>query len=137
MDPRPGFRAPQGLPRRVVVRRISPRAVARVVAIVSVCLWAAGVVAAVLLWQVASLTGLVDNLESFVAQATGQSAVSLSGAGLLAALVVGGLVLIAVATAFWVLVAFLLNAVWDLTGGVPVDVVGEPAAEVAPPPPSG
>lgn len=126
-----------GLPQRLVVRRVSPRAVARVVAIYSLCLWVVIVVASVLLWQVASIAGLVGNFESFWAQATGQSAVAFNGLGFLVALVAGGLVIVGVTTAFWGLSAMLLNAIWDLTGGVPVDGVGDPVSEVAPPPPSG
>lgn len=137
LPPPPAFEAPPGLPQRVVVRRVSPRAVARVVAIYSLCLWIVLVVAGVLLWQVASLTGLVGNLESFWAQATGQTAVAFSGAGFLVALIAGGLVLVGIATLFWALSAMLLNAIWDLTGGVPVDGVGDPVAEVTAPPSSG
>jgi len=124
---------PPALPRRVTVRRVGPGAVARVAAIYSLCLWVVVVLAAIVLWQVAAVTGLLDNLESFWAQATGQNAVELSGAGLLVALVAGGLVLVVVSTVFWALTAMLLNAIWDLTGGVPVDS----DAEVAAPPPSG
>lgn len=137
LPPPPAFQAPAGLPQRLVVRRISPVAVARVVAIYSLCLWIVIVLASVVLWQVASVTGLLANVESFWAQATGQTAVELSGLGLLVALVAGGLVLVVVATAFWGLTAMLLNAIWVLTGGVPVDGVGDPPSQVAPPPPSG
>jgi len=137
LPPPPAGNPRPGLPQRVVVRRISTRAVARVVAICSLCLGLGVVLASILLWQVASLTGLVDNLESFWAQATGQTAVALSGLGLLVALVAGGLVLVGVGTAFWALSAMLLNAIWDLTGGVPVDGVGDPVSEVATSPPSG
>ena len=131
------FTAPAGLPRRLLVRRVSPAAVARVVAVYSLCLWVVVVLASILLWQVASLTGLVDNLESFWAQATGQSAVELSGMGLLVAFVAGGLVLVVAATLFWALSAMLLNAIWDLTGGVPVEAVADPGPEVAGPPAGG
>ena len=137
LPPPPPFQAPPGLPHRVVLRRVSPRAVARVVAIYSLCLWVVVVLAAIILWQVASFTGLMDNLESFWAQATGQTAVDFSGSGLLVALVAGGLVLVGAGTLFWALSAMLLNAIWDLTGGVPVDGVGDAATEVAAPPPSG
>ena len=137
LPPPPPGQAPPGRPQRVVVRRVSPRAVARVVAIYALCLWVVVVLAAVVLWQLAAATGLVDNLESFWAQATGQTAVELSGLGLLVALVAGGLVLVGVVTLFWGLSAMLLNAIWDLTGGVPVDGVGDPVSEVAAPPPSG
>ena len=121
----------------MVVRRVSPRAVARVVAIYALCLWVVVVLASIVLWQVASVTGLLDNVESFWAQATGQTAVEFSGVSLLVALVAGGLVLVGVATLFWALSAMLLNAIWDLTGGVPVDGVGDASSEVAGAPPSG
>lgn len=133
----PGTDASAGPSQRVVLRRVSPRAVARVVAIYSLCLWVVVVVASVLVWQVASITGLVGNFESFWAQATGQSAVEFSGFGFLLAMVAGGFIIVVASTLFWGLSAMLLNAIWDLTGGVPVDGVGDAEAEVTAPSSSG
>lgn len=104
-----------------VLRRVRIRSVVRSAAWFFAALWLASVVAGVVLWQVAAVTGLLGNVESFWAQATGQSAASISGLGLLVTVVIGGLVTVVVATVLTGALAWLLNTVWGVTGGVTLD----------------
>lgn len=106
----------------VVVRKLSLQAVGRISLLFAICLWAVLLLASVLLWQAAGVTGLLDNFESFWAEATGQESVSLSGSALLMVVVLGGLVLVAVITLVHVMFAVLFNSICDLTGGVPVGI---------------
>jgi hypothetical protein len=110
------------LQQTVVVRKVSLQAVGRISLLFAICLWAVLLLASVLLWQAAGVTGLLDNFESFWAEATGQESVSLSGSALLMVVVLGGLVLVAVITLVHVMFAVLFNSICDLTGGVPVGI---------------
>lgn len=112
-----------------IVRRVSLQAVGRVSLLFAICLWAVLVVASILLWQAAGVTGLLDNFESFWAEATGQESVSLNGSALLVLVVAGGLVLVAVITLIHVMFALLFNSICDLTGGVPVTIEQPKAVE--------
>ena len=114
---------------------VSPRSVARVASLLWACLWVVVVIAGLVLWQVGQATGLISNAESFWAQATGQSSASFNGVALLVAVVLGGLVVVAVATVLSTLGAMLFNAVCDLTGGVRVSgapVASRPGPRLAP-----
>lgn len=104
------------------MRRVSLQAVGRVSLLFAICMWVVLVIASVLLWQAAGVTGLLDNFESFWAEATGQESVSLSGSVLLWVVILGGLVLVAAITLVHVMFAMLFNSICDLTGGVPVGV---------------
>ena len=104
------------------VRRVSLQAVGRISLLFAICLWAVLVIASVLLWQAAGVTGLLENFESFWAEATGQESVSLNGSVLLWVVILGGLVLVAAITLLHVMFAMLFNSICDLTGGVPVGV---------------
>lgn len=104
------------------VRRVSLVAVGRMTMLLSLCLWVVVVVAAVVLWQLASRTGLLGNVESFWAEATGQDAVTFDGPTLLVVVVAGGLVVVGLLTVFHVLFAWLFNTMSSITGGIPVEV---------------
>ena len=106
---------------RFVVRQIRVGPVIRSAAWFFAAVWLASVVAGVVLWQVAAATGLLGNVESFWAQATGQASASFSGIGLLLTLVIGGLVTVVVASALTGALVWLLNTVWGVTGGLTVD----------------
>lgn len=104
------------------VRRVSLVAVGRMTMLLSLCLWVVVAAAAVVLWQLASRTGLLGNVESFWAEATGQEAVTFDGPTLLIVVVAGGLVVVGLLTVFHVLFAWLFNTMSSMTGGIPVEV---------------
>jgi len=105
-----------------MLRRVSLQAVGRISLLFAICLWAVLVIASILVWQAAGATGLLDNFESFWAEATGQESVALNGPALLVIVVLGGLVLVAVITLIHVMFALLFNSICDLTGGVPMGI---------------
>jgi hypothetical protein len=105
-----------------MLRRVSLQAVGRISLLFAICLWAVLVIASILVWQAAGATGLLDNFESFWAEATGQESVALNGPALLVIVVLGGLVLVAVITLIHVVFALLFNSICDLTGGVPMGI---------------
>jgi hypothetical protein len=86
--------------------------------------------AAVLLWQVALSSGIIDNVESFIEEifALEKGSFAFEAGQMFRAYAVGGLVMVVAATGFTVLLAVRFNLISDLTGGVRVTVVEEETA---------
>ena len=112
-----------------VVRRIEPWSVAKVSAVLYLCLWLVFTVAGIILWQVARTTGTLDNLQDFLATALADDTFTIAGGQVLAAVLFGGAVLVLAGTGLTVLVAVLFNLVSELTGGLRVAVVELETAE--------
>lgn len=101
----------------------------RVWLIVALILWVVGSVAAAILWGLGGAAGLVDNLESFWAEATGQESVTIDAGAVILSVVAAGFVLVVLGTVFVFLVTIVVNAILELTGGIKVRL-----AEQVPPP---
>lgn len=138
------------------LRHLSPRSVFKISLIFYSCAVLVFVVSTVALWQLARGTGAVDDTESFVTDlfaygncvpreevelgedfreedkcSEGQVMVGsfeLSNGTLFWAVVIGGGVMITVATAGTVFLVVLFNLLSDITGGVRYSVVREPLA---------
>jgi hypothetical protein len=112
------------------VRHVEPWSVLKISLIFYFCLWVIMLVAGAILWRVASGSGIIDNVESFIEQifALEKDSFSFEGAQMFRAYAVGGLVMVVAATGFTVLLAVLFNLISDLTGGVRVTVVEEETA---------
>lgn len=106
-----------------VVRRVDPWSVVRVSAVLYLCLWLVVTVAGVILWQVARVTGTLDNLQSFLATALADDSFTIEGGRVLLSALLGGVVLVFAGTGLTVLLAVLFNLVSELTGGVRLSVV--------------
>jgi uncharacterized membrane protein (UPF0182 family) len=102
---------------QVVVAHLAPRSVAKVALLFSLCLWAAGLLAAIMLWLGASAFGLIDNLESFL-QDVGFSGFQFVALELFAAVALGGLVLVLLGTGVAVLATMLFNLISESVGGI-------------------
>jgi|EndMetStandDraft_3_1072993.scaffolds.fasta_scaffold271156_3 transmembrane protein DUF3566 len=113
-----------------LVRHIEPWSVLKISLIFFFCIWVILLTAAVLLWQVASSSGIIDNVENFIEDifALEQGSFAFEGGQMFRAYAVGGLVMVVAATGFTVLLAVLFNLISDLTGGVRVTVVEEETA---------
>jgi hypothetical protein len=113
-----------------LVRHIEPWSVLKISLIFFFCIWVILLTAAVLLWQVAQSSGVIDNVENFIEDifALKEGSFAFEGGQMFRAYAVGGLVMVVAATGFTVLLAVLFNLISDLTGGVRVTVVEEETA---------
>jgi hypothetical protein len=118
-----------------LVRHIEPWSVLKISLIFFFCIWIILLTAGVILWQVASNSGIIDNVESFIEEifALKQDSFHFEAGQMFRAYAVGGLVMVVAATGFTVLLAVLFNLISDLTGGVRVTVVEEETARPIPP----
>jgi hypothetical protein len=113
-----------------LVRHVEPWSVLKISLIFFFCIWVILLTAAVLLWQVATSSGIIDNVENFIEDifALEEGSFAFEGGQMFRAYAVGGLVMVVAATGFTVLLAVLFNLISDLTGGVRVTVVEEETA---------
>lgn len=107
---------------RRVVRRVDPSTVLRFSALFYLSLLMVWLVAGVLLWLAASVTGLVGNMERFVADLFALESFNVNGLLLLITSVGGGLILVVLGTGVNVLMAVIYNLTSDIVGGVEVTV---------------
>ncbi len=106
-----------------VIRRIEPWSVFRVALVFSIALWLILVIAAVIIWQVAVVTGAVGHLETFLGELLADKSFELDGGQLLRAAGLSGLVLVVAGTGFAVLLGLLFNVISELTGGLRLSVI--------------
>ena len=105
-----------------VIRDIDPWSVFKVGLVFNLVLYLVAIVAAVLLWSVASATGTVDNIERFM-ESFGWESFSFNGWQLFRSLTVLGLMVAVLLTGIWVLSVTVFNLIADLVGGVQVTVL--------------
>lgn len=131
-DATPARKPPRMRARKVhrLVRHIEPWSVLKISLIFFFCIWVILLTSAVLLWQVVSSSGIIDNVESFVEEifALEEESFAFEAGQMFRAYAVGGLVMVVAATGFTVLLAVLFNLISDLTGGVRITVVEEETA---------
>lgn len=78
----------------------------------------------VLLWNVASTTGTIDNVEQFL-ESFGWDSFTFKGAELFQSMAILGIFVILGATGLWVLGALVFNLITELVGGIRVTVLEE------------
>ncbi|MFN8041055.1 MAG: DUF3566 domain-containing protein [Acidimicrobiales bacterium] len=103
---------------RRVVRYVSPWSVFKVSLLFSVCLWLILMVAGVILWQGAEGSGMVANIEKFLAKLLAEQSFTIDGRELFRATAIAGVMLVFAGSAFSVLLALLFNVISDITGGI-------------------
>lgn len=103
---------------RRVIRYVSPWSVFKVAVLFSICLWLILMVAGVILWQGAVASGMITNVESFVAKLLAEESFTIDGRELFRATAIAGVMLVFAGSAFSVLMALLFNVISDLTGGI-------------------
>lgn len=128
-------RAPRMRARKVhrLVRHVEPWSVLKISLIFYFCIWVILLTSAVILWQVASSSGVIDNVESFIEEIFALDSFSFEAGQMFRAYAVGGLVMVVAATGFTVLLAVLFNLISDLTGGIRITVVEEETAQFVEP----
>lgn len=110
------------------VRHLDPWSVFKVAAVFSLCLYGVVLTSGVLLWNVASATGTVANVERWFMQ-FGWETFELNGAEIFSNGWVAGLFAAVALTGAAVLVATLFNLVSDMVGGVRLTVLEEEVVE--------
>ena len=110
---------------RRVLRRIEPWTVLRFSLLFYASLLVVFLVAGIILWLVASVTGVVDNVETFIKDLFALDSFHFVGFELFLGTVLGGAVLVVLGTGLNMLMAVLYNLISDVVGGVEVIVLEE------------
>ena len=110
---------------RRVIRRIDIWTVLRFSILFYLSFLLVVLVAGMLLWAAASITGVVDNVERFIEDLWELESFSISGGAILRACFIGGLVLVLLGTGVNVFIAVIYNLTADVVGGVEVVVLEE------------
>ena len=116
---------------RRVVSKVDSLSVLRFSVLLYLSFYLVVVVAAVVLWAVATVVGAVDNIESFIKGLFALESFHFDALAMLRGMTVGGLLLVMLGTGVNVLVAVLYNLISDVVGGVEV-VVSEQDLDSAP-----
>lgn len=107
-----------------VVREIDAWSVAKVGLVFHAALYVVVLVTGLLLWNVASVTGTIDNVENFM-ESFGWDSFTLKGGQVFTGTAMFGLFAIVLGTGLWVLGALIFNLITELVGGVRVSVLEE------------
>lgn len=111
---------------RRIIRHLDPWSVLKVSFIFFLCVYIVSMVALVLLWNLASGAGVIENLESFIEELGAFKTFEFEPDQLLQGTALGGAVLVILATGFTALGSVLFNLISDLVGGVRLTVIEEP-----------
>jgi transmembrane protein DUF3566 len=111
---------------RRVVSKVDTLSVLRFSALLYLSIYLVVMVAAIVLWVVASVVGVVDNVESFIKGLLALDSFHFEPLLILRGMTVGGILLVLLGSGANVLVATLYNLITDVVGGIEVTVV-EPA----------
>jgi hypothetical protein len=111
-----------------IVRRLDAWSVLKVSFIFFLCVYVISMVTAVILWNVASGAGVIDNIESFIEDLGAFETFEFVPDKLLKGTLLGGAVLAVLATGLAALGAVLFNLISDLVGGIRMTVIEEPGA---------
>lgn len=106
-----------------VVTRIDPWAMLRVSLSFSLCLWLIVVVAGVVMWQAAVVTGSIGKVENFLAQLLAENSFTIDGLRVFEGAAVAGFVLFVCGALFAVVTSVLFNLIASVFGGLQVTVV--------------
>ena len=115
-----------------VVTRLDPWSMLRVSLSFALCLWMILVVAGVLLWQGAVVTGSIGKVEDFLAQLLAESSFTIDGIKVFEGAAVAGMVLFVAGALFAVITSVLFNLIASVFGGLRFTVVELETAQVAP-----
>ena len=111
-----------------VVRHVEPWSVLKASLVLFFFLWVIFLITGLMLWKVASGSGLIDNIETFIADIFAYREFTLEGRALFRAYAIGGLFMVVASTVFATLSAMLFNLVSDLVGGIRMTVIQEETA---------
>lgn len=107
---------------RLAIRRIDPLSVLKFSALIYLAMYLVLLVAGVVLWNLASTSGVRGNVESFVGELIGREEFKFQGGDMMRSSVIGGAVLVAGGTFANVCMVVIYNLISDLVGGVTISV---------------
>lgn len=110
---------------RRVVRHVDPWSVLRFSVIFHVVLFGALLVSAVLVWNAAELAGVVENLESLIAELASLEEFVIDESAVFNAAFVSAAMLTLASSVLLVLLSVIFNLISDLTGGIRFTVIEE------------
>ncbi len=110
---------------RRVVRHVDPWSVLRFSVIFHVVLFGALLVSAVLVWNAAELAGVVENLESLIAELASLEEFVIDESAVFNAALVSAAMLTLASSVLLVLLSVVFNLISDLTGGIRFTVIEE------------
>jgi hypothetical protein len=117
---------------RRVVRHIDPWSVLTFSVLFHLCLFAALLLASVLVWNVAEEAGTIENLENFILELGDYETFEIDGEAIFrAALAIAGIFTLA-ASVLMVLLTVMFNLLSDLIGGIRITVIEEETVRVRP-----
>ena len=115
---------------RRTIRHIDPWSVLKVSVLLYACLYAATVLAGYLLWAAAVRSGVISNIESFIAEVGSYEVWEINGDEIFRRATIIGAVLFVAGVALNVLLTIVFNLISDLVGGVRVTLLEEDKAPV-------
>ena len=110
---------------RRTIRHVDPWSVLKVSILLYACLYGATVIAGYLLWTAAVQSGVITNIESFIAEVGSYEVWEINGDEIFRRATVIGAVLFVAGVAFNVLLTIIFNLISDLVGGVRVTLLEE------------
>lgn len=115
---------------RRVVRHIDPWSVLRFSVIFHIVLFGALLLASVLVWNAAELAGVVENIESLIAELASLDEFTIDESALFRAALVSAAMLTLASSVLLVLLSVVFNLISDLTGGIRFTVIEEERVRV-------
>ena len=106
-----------------VVTRVDPWSMLRIALSFALCLWLIIVVASIVIWQIAVVTGSIGKIENFLAQLLAEGSFSINGLTMLEGAAVSGLVLFVTGAVMAMIISILFNLVAGVFGGIRFTVV--------------
>ena len=110
---------------RRTIRHIDPWSVFKVSLILYACLYGAMVVAGTVLWSIIVRSGVVTDIEDFIAEVGSYEVWEINGAEIFSRATVVGAILFAAAVVFNVVLTIIFNLISDLVGGVRLTILEE------------
>ena len=106
-----------------VVTKLDPWSMLRVSLAFALCLWMIIVVAGVVMWQAAVVTGSIGKVEDFLAQLLAENSFTIDGLKVFEGAAVAGFALLVGGALFAVVTSVLYNLIASVFGGLRVTVV--------------
>jgi hypothetical protein len=113
---------PQGRRSRLIIRRVDPWTILKFSVLLYLSMYFVVLVAGIVLWAVASATGVRGNVESFVGELIASDKFKFEAGKILESSVIGGALLVVIGSAANVLMAVLFNLISDVAGGIGISV---------------
>ena len=115
-------------PQRRVVSKVDSLSVLRFSVLLYLSLYLVVVVAMLVLWAVATVVGVVDNIESFIKGLFALQSFHFDAVAMFRGITVGGLLLVLIGSGANVLISVLYNLISDVVGGIEITVVESDAS---------